>query len=119
MRTQGKLGWLLAASVLLSTAALAADDAKLVRMWNGKCGSCHGADGKGKTKQGAKMGIGDITDPAWQKEWTDEKIREVAMKGFSRVKNGKQQDMEAMGKEMEPAQLDAMIKYLRVLAAKR
>ncbi|MBS1153360.1 MAG: hypothetical protein H6Q89_5058, partial [Myxococcaceae bacterium] len=76
MRIQGKWSLMLvAAAVLWGTAASAADP-KVERMWKNKCGSCHGIDGKGATKQGAKMGIADMTAAAWQTEFTDEKVKE-------------------------------------------
>ena len=101
------------AAVWGSTAV--ADDAKDARLWKSKCGSCHGVDGKGDTKQGKKMGISDITTAAWQTEFTDVKIREAIEKGISREKNGKQQDMDPLGKELEPAQIDALVKHARSL----
>ena len=106
---------LLTVTALWATTAIAGDDEKLVRMWKSKCGSCHGADGKADTKQGKKMGIGDMSTAAWQTEFTDEKIKKTIMDGISREKNGKQQDMDPLGKELEPAQIDALIKYVRTL----
>ncbi len=119
MITKGKLGWILIAAVsLFATAAFAGDDEKVARMWKNKCGSCHGVDGKAQTKQGTKMGMVDITTAAWQKEFTDEKIKETIEKGISREKNGKQQDMDPLGKELTPEQIDQIIKFVRGLAKK-
>ena len=111
-----KLGLVLvAAASLWATTAAAQDDKAVARMWKSKCGSCHGADGKGDTKQGKKMGIADMTTAAWQTEFTDAKVKEAIDKGLSREKNGKQQDMDPLGKELEPAQIDSLMKYLRSL----
>lgn len=118
MKTPGKWSWMVVAAVALWATAASADDEKVARMWKSKCGPCHGVDGKGATKQGTKMGIADITTPAWQKEFTDDKIKEVVNKGISREKNGKQQDMDPLGKELEPAQVDQLIKHLRTLVKK-
>ena len=109
-----RFGLILVAAVAVSSSAFA-DDAAVARMWKSKCGSCHGADGKGDTKQGKKMGIGDMTTAAWQTEFTDAKVKETIEKGISREKNGKQQDMDPLAKELEPAQIDSLIKYLRAL----
>ena len=37
------------------------------------------------------------------------------MDGISREKNGKQQDRDPLGKRLEPAQIDALINYVRTL----
>lgn len=114
-----KLGLtLIAVGALWATNSFAQDDAKVARMWKSKCGSCHGADGKGETKQGKKMGIADMTTAAWQKEFTDDKIKETILKGLSREKNGKQQDMDPLEKELDAAQIDQLIKFARSLAKK-
>lgn len=119
MRKQGKFSWMLLAAVALwATAATAGDDDKAARLWKSKCSSCHGVDGKGKTKQGTKMGIADITTAAWQAEFSDEKIKEVIIKGISREKNGKQQEMDPLEKELDAAQIDVLIKHTRAFAKK-
>lgn len=109
-----KLGWILLAAVSVFATTAAADE-KVARMWKSKCGSCHGVDGKGETKQGKKMGIADMTTAAWQTEFTDAKIKEAIEKGVSREKNGKQQDMDALATELDAAQIDALIKHARTL----
>ncbi len=111
----GKFRWVLLVVVAVATAAAAGEDEKVARLWKSKCGSCHGVDGKADTKQGRKMGIGDMSTAAWQAEFTDEKIKKTLNEGVSREKNGKQQDMEPLGKDLEPAQIDALIKYARSL----
>ena len=53
----------LAAALVLvgGTAAVAAD---AVALWDKNCASCHGKDGKAKTKMGEKLKCRDLTDPA-------------------------------------------------------
>src|SRR5450432_2337948 len=81
-------------SLLLSGLALAEVDKKTERTWKAKCASCHGADGKGQTDQGTKMGIADYTDPAWQKGKTDADLKKAITEGVNREKAGKKQEME-------------------------
>jgi mono/diheme cytochrome c family protein len=50
---------LFAAAVLLAAAAVAAADGKAT--FGGKCAACHGADGKGQTAMGKKLGVKDLT----------------------------------------------------------
>ena len=118
MKTSGKWSWMLVVAVALWATAASASDEKVARMWKSKCGSCHGVDGKGATKQGTKMGMTDITTAAWQKEFTDEKIKETIEKGVSREKNGKKQEMDPLAKELSPEQIDQLLKHVRTLAAK-
>jgi cytochrome c6 len=47
------------ALVLLGAGAVRADDG--ATLFKQRCASCHGPDGKGKTKMGEKMGVKDLT----------------------------------------------------------
>ena len=84
MNRQRAAGWLLTLAFALAIPGRAsAADKKTERLWKSKCASCHGADGKGDTDQGKEMGIGDVTTAAWQKQFTDQQIKDVIAKGFS------------------------------------
>ena len=50
---------MVAALVLLGAGTARAEDA--ATLFKQKCASCHGPDGKGKTKMGEKMGAKDLT----------------------------------------------------------
>jgi mono/diheme cytochrome c family protein len=97
---------------LFATSTFAEGD-KAERMWKSKCGSCHGKDGAGKTKKGEQMGISDMASADWQKEMTDDKIKETLTKGIKREKNGKKQEMDALGSELKPEEIDGLIKVIR------
>lgn len=100
---------------LLAMSAGAADK-KTERLWKANCASCHGADGKAQTEQGTKMGIGDITTAAWQKEWTDEKIKTAILEGNKSEKDGKKKEMEPFKDKLKPDQVDALVGFVRSLA---
>jgi mono/diheme cytochrome c family protein len=75
---------LLAAVFGLTAATTAfADDAK--DLWTANCAKCHGADGKGQTKIGQKLGIKDFTDPKVQAGLKDDAAA-------SAIKNGLKSD---------------------------
>jgi mono/diheme cytochrome c family protein len=93
-------------------------DKKTARVWTAKCASCHGEDGKGETDQGRKMGVLDLTTPARQKELTDDRIREVLETGIDRTKDGKKQEMKSYAEELTPDQVEALVVFIRDLAAK-
>ena len=110
--------WLLAAAIgilgVVSTAS--AQDAKGgEKVWKAKCASCHGKDGKGKTKEGEKQGAADMTTPAWQKEFTDDKMKTAILDGVKREKDGKSQDMKPMKDKLKPEEVDALVAFMRTL----
>ena len=75
---------ILAAVFGLTAAASAfADDAK--DLWTANCAKCHGADGKGQTKIGQKLGIKDFTDAKVQAELKDDTA-------FNAIKTGLKTD---------------------------
>ena len=95
-------------SLTLATAAQAADSA--AEVWTAKCKSCHGGDGKAKTKIGEKEKITDISDAGWQARHSDEKIRKVIAEGSP--ENSK---MKAYKDKLTPEQIDALVVYVRGL----
>jgi cytochrome c553 len=52
------------------------------------CAKCHGSDGKGQTKMGAKLGIKDLTDAKVQGEFTDADATKAIKEGL-KDKEGK------------------------------
>src|SRR3954447_15037395 len=109
MRCHPKLLVLL--GLIWAVSARAEVDKKAERNWKAKCASCHGADGKGQTDQGKKMQLADMTTPAWQKTWTDAKIKQVIENG---VKKG-DAEMSAYKDSLDAAQIDGLVAYVRTL----
>ena len=78
---------MLSLALLVVTAVCAtAEDAKA--LYDKGCAKCHGADGKGETKMGQKMGAKDYTDPKVQDAMTDEAAFKAIKEGF-KDKDGK------------------------------
>lgn len=92
-------------------AAQSADD--VAAMWKEHCTSCHGANGKGKTKAGRKAKVKDFTDAEYQKKFTDE----FAIK---RLKEGIKEDgkerMKPFGDKLTDAQMKDLLAYVRKFA---
>lgn len=63
-----------------------AEDAKAI--FEKSCAKCHGADGKGQTKMGQKLGVKDYTDPKVQAELKDD-VAFKAIKEGLKDKDGK------------------------------
>jgi cytochrome c553 len=79
-------------------------------VWKAKCKSCHGEDGKAKTKMGEKEKIPDLTLADWQKNHSDEKIRAAITDGSK--DNAK---MKPFKDKLTPEQIDALVKHIRAL----
>lgn len=60
--------------------ALVAQDGKAI--YEKGCAKCHGADGKGETKMGQKLGAKDYSDPKVQAALTDEAAFKAIKEGF-------------------------------------
>ena len=91
MKTLTKKALILTATLLV--AALAnAGDAK--ETYDKACAKCHGADGKGKTKMGEKLGIKDLTEAKVQEELKDDAA-------FKAIKEGIKKDDKVL---MKPAE---------------
>jgi cytochrome c553 len=91
----------------MPTPAQAEDGAEL---WRAKCKGCHGEDGKGKTKIGEKEKIDDLTSPDWQKNHSDDRIKQVIRDGSE--KNPK---MKPFKDKLTDQEIDSLVKYIRTL----
>jgi cytochrome c553 len=69
-------------------AALSASAADAQANWDKNCAMCHGADGKGQTMIGKKLGIRDFTDAKFQASFTDADAAKTIKEG-KRDKDGK------------------------------
>jgi cytochrome c553 len=87
-----------------------AADAKA--LYEKDCAKCHGADGKGETKMGKKLGAKDYTDPKVQAELKDDAA-------FKAIKEGlKDKDGKVLMKPAEGTSDDdikALVAYMRSL----
>ena len=87
MNTHGTKTTLLAIALPLLLAA-AGYGADVKENWEKHCAKCHGADGKGGTKMGQKLGAKDYTDPKVQAELKDDRAF-TSIKDGLKDKNGK------------------------------
>jgi cytochrome c6 len=96
---------MLAVGVALWSTSAAADDAAAT--YKAKCAMCHGADGKGDTQVGKKMGIRDLTSADVQK-MSDEELIAITTKGKNK--------MPAYENKLSAAQIKDIVAYIRQLA---
>lgn len=106
---------LLAAATALFLALPAhAADKKVERLFNSKCGSCHGKDGKGQTEKGKKMALRDMTSAAFL-GGKDEDFKKVINEGVKKEEKGIKQEMDGYKAELKPEDVDNLVKYVREL----
>jgi mono/diheme cytochrome c family protein len=86
-------------------------DKKVKRLFEAKCASCHGDDGRAKTELGLEMGIADMTKAAYWKDLTLEVARKEVLEGLKRTVMGKEQEMKPFKDRLTPAQVDALNLY--------
>jgi len=79
-------------------------------VYSGKCGGCHGQDGKGSARL-KERGIPDFTDAGWQKNHTDAQIRES-------IENGKGRIMQAWKDKLAPEDITELVAKIRSFGPK-
>jgi len=103
-----KLIPLLVAATAITTGSALAADAKA--QYEQDCAKCHGADGKGETKMGKKLGAKDYTDAKVQAELKDEAAVKAIKEGL------KDKDGKVLMKPVEgisDADAKALVAYMR------
>jgi cytochrome c553 len=91
-------------------AAMTASAADAKENWEKSCTKCHGADGKGQTKMGGKLGIKDYTDAKVQAGFTDEQAVKALKEGL------KDADGKTLMKPVEGLtddEVKALVAYIR------
>ncbi|HZH91136.1 MAG TPA: c-type cytochrome [Pyrinomonadaceae bacterium] len=81
-------------------------DARLI--FDGKCATCHGRDGRAKTLKAKFNKARDLTDAAWQAEASDERI-------YNSISNGRGKKMPALAKKLSRAEMEALVVHVRSL----
>lgn len=100
-------------ALLILGSAVTAYAADAQANWEEHCAKCHGTDGKGQTKMGKKLKIGDLSDPAVQAKFTDEQAVKAMKEGVTEP-SGKQTMKPIEG--LNDADLQALVQLLRTLA---
>jgi len=96
------------ALLIAGAVSVRAADAK--ENWEKNCTKCHGADGKGKTKMGEKLGMKDYTDAKVQEALKDDAMTKAIKEG---VKDGEKTKMKGFGEVLSDDEIKALVKYAR------
>lgn len=99
-------------AVLGFAAAMTVRAAEAKENWDHSCAICHGADGKGQTKMGQKLGVKDFTDAKVQAGIKDEDA-------IKTIKEGKKDpDGKTLMKafdQLSDDEVKALVAYVRSL----
>jgi cytochrome c553 len=101
---------LLLIAALLAMPALAATAADAKALYEKECAKCHGADGKGETKMGKKVGAKDYSSAKVQAELKDEQAFKAIKEGL-KDKSGKEVMKPLEG--ARDADIKALVSYMR------
>ena len=95
--------------------ALSASAADAKENYTQNCAKCHGADGKGDTKMGKKLGIKDYTDAKVQDELKDDAAFKAIKEGL-KDKDGK--TLMKPAESMSDDDIKALVTYMRTFKKK-
>ena len=93
-------------------AAVAARAADVKDNWNTLCVKCHGADGKGNTKIGARLGVKDFTDAKVQADLKDDAAFKALREG---LKSDDDKTLMKPFDSLSDDEIKALVAYVRGL----
>jgi cytochrome c553 len=80
--------------------------------WNNLCVKCHGADGKGNTKIGARLGVKDFTDAKVQADLKDDAAFKALREG---LKSDDDKTLMKPFDSLSDDEIKALVAYVRGL----
>ena len=95
---------------IIAVSALSASAADAKANYESSCAKCHGADGKGQTKMGQKLGVKDYTDAKVQADLKDDAAIKAIKEGL-KDKDGKTLMKPAEG--LSDDDVKALVAYMR------
>ncbi len=115
MKHSIKRGWKLVLATLILSAASCiaprsvAQTSPMEDLFKGKCASCHGPDGAGKTTMGTMLKIRDLRSEDVQKQ-ADADLNRIIAKGKNK--------MPAFDGKLKKEQIEQLVGYVRELGKK-
>lgn len=82
--------------------------ARAKRVFEQRCAKCHGPDGRGQTALGMKLKAPNFTDSGWQKDISDERMRESITEGSD--------DMPPFGGKLSKQEIASLVAHIRGFA---
>jgi len=101
---------LILALTIIASVVISVRAADVKENWEKNCQKCHGEDGKGQTKMGAKAGVKDYTDAKVQAEMKDDKAIKTIKEGLK--EDGKEK-MKGYGDKLSDEEAKALVAHVR------
>ncbi len=95
--------------IAAAASALSLSAADVKANYSKHCTKCHGADGKGATKMGKKLGAKDYSDSKVQAEMKDDKAFKVIKEG---LKEGDKEIMKP-AEDLSDDEIKALVQHMR------
>jgi len=108
-----------AAMFALGSVSAADEDMTTEEVYEDECASCHGMDGKGKTKSGKKFKVRDLTDPEVQASFTDAEATKAIREGIKNKDTGKWVMKPKDEDDLTDDQVKALVKWCRAYKGKK
>ncbi len=96
------------AAMTVAALSARADDAKTT--YDNSCAKCHGADGKGDTKIGQKLGVKDFTDAKVQADMKDDAAFKAIKEG---VKDKDDKTLMKPAEDLSDGDIKGLVAYIR------
>jgi cytochrome c553 len=93
-------------------ATLSTKGAEAKENWDTLCAKCHGAEGKGDTKIGAKLGCKDFTDAAVQADIKDDAAFKALREG---LKSSEDKTLMKPFDQLSDDEIKALVAYVHTL----
>jgi cytochrome c553 len=103
---------LLLAAMFGLAATLASKGADAKANWDTLCAKCHGAEGKGDTKMGAKLGAKDFTDAKVQADIKDDAAFKALKEG---LKSADDKTLMKPFETLSDEEIKALVAYVHSL----
>ena len=103
---------ILLAAMFGLTAALTTTGAEAKENWDTLCAKCHGVEGKGDTKMGAKLGCKDFTDAKVQADMKDDAATKAIKAG---LKSDDDKTLMKPFDQLSDDEIKALVAYVRTL----
>ena len=95
---------------VIAFAAWSAHAADAKATYDQECAKCHGADGKGETKMGKKLGCKDYTDPKVQEALTDDAAVKAIKEG---LKNQEGKSLMKPSEGLSDEEVKGLVAHMR------
>ena len=103
---------ILLAAMFGLAATLSTKGAEAKENWDTLCAKCHGAEGKGDTKMGAKLGCKDLTDAKVQADIKDDAATKAIKEG---LKSADDKTLMKPFESLSDDEIKALVAYVRGL----